>query len=166
MVGMQGFRGDNMSLVFRKSTMEDIDLLLPIQKASFQEDLEKYEDFETNPACETGEKLAGNIKKYHHFTILDGGTVIGAIDVRGNDERMHIDKVFISPTSQNKGAGTAAIRFLEDRFPNVKLWTLYTPYLSFRNHYFYEKFGYKKTKEVQLSPRLILFKYEKLSDVL
>ncbi|WP_158582402.1 GNAT family N-acetyltransferase [Rummeliibacillus sp. POC4] len=155
-----------MALAFRKSTVDDIEILLPIQKASFQEDLEKYEDFETNPACETFEKLAENIKKYHHFTILDEDTIIGAIDVRGNDERMHIDKVFISPTSQNKGVGTAAIQFLEEKFPNVKLWTLYTPYLSFRNHHFYEKFGYKKTKETQLTPKLILFKYEKSSDVL
>ncbi|WP_419880691.1 GNAT family N-acetyltransferase [Peribacillus sp. B-H-3] len=158
--------GYNMSFVFRKTTMEDIDILLPIQKASFQEDLEKYEDFETNPACESFEKLAQNIKKYHHFTILDGETVIGAIDVRGNNERMHLDKVFISPFNQNNGAGTAAILFLEEKFPNVRLWTLYTPYLSFRNHYFYEKLGYKKTKEVQLAPKLILFKYEKLSCVL
>ncbi|MCW9134130.1 GNAT family N-acetyltransferase [Bacillus paramycoides] len=153
-------------MVFRKSTMEDIEILLPIQKASFKEDLEKYEDFETSPACETFEKLAENIKKYHHFTILDRETVIGAIDVRGNDERMHLDKMFISPFNQNKGAGTAAIQFLENQFPNVKLWTLYTPYLSFRNHYFYEKFGYKKIKEVQLTPKLILFKYEKLAGVL
>ena len=155
-----------MSLVFRKSTMGDIELLLSIQKAAFQEDFEKYEDFETNPACEISEKLAENIQKYHHYTILDGEIVIGAIDVRGNDERMHIDKVFISPIIQNKGAGSAAIQFLEAQFPNVKLWTLYTPHLSFRNHYFYEKFGYNKTKEVQLTPKLILFKYEKFSDVL
>jgi GNAT superfamily N-acetyltransferase len=155
-----------MSLIFRKSTIEDIETLLSIQKASFKEDLEKYEDFETNPACETSEKLAENIKKYYHFTILDGETIIGAIDVRGNDDRMHISKVYISPFNQNKGVGTDAIQFLENQFPNVKLWTLYTPYLSFRNHYFYEKFGYKKTKEVPLTPKLILYKFEKLTEVL
>ncbi len=153
--------GEIMTLIIRKSTLDDIEDLLPIQKASFQDDLEKYQDFETNPACETFEKLEYNIQKYHHFTILEENTIIGAIEVRGNKERMHIDKVFISPSKQNKGTGTMAIKFLEKQFPDVKLWTLYTPYLSFRNHYFYEKFGYKKTKEVQLTERLILFKYEK-----
>jgi GNAT superfamily N-acetyltransferase len=103
-------------------------------------------------------------QRIHHYTILDGGTIIGAIDVRGNDERMHIDKIFIDPFIQNSGIGSTAIQFLEKQFPNVKLWTLYTPSLSFRNHYFYEKFGYKKTKEVQLSPKLILFKFEKLTE--
>ncbi|MFK0524343.1 GNAT family N-acetyltransferase [Paenibacillus illinoisensis] len=93
--------------------------------------------------------------------MLEKKTIIGAIDVRGNDERMHIDKVFISPSNQSKGVCTAAIQFVESHFPNTKLWTLYTPHLSFRNHYFYEKFGDQKTKEVQLTQKLILFKYEK-----
>lgn len=153
--------GDSMSLVFKKSTMDDVDTLLTIQKNSFREDLEKYEDYETNPACETSEKLAENIKRFHHFTILDGESIIGGIDVRGNNERMHIDKLFVSPSVQNKGVGTVAMQFLEERFSNVKLWTLYTPFLSFRNHHFYQKFGYKKTKEIKLSTKLILFKYEK-----
>ncbi|MDZ5472395.1 GNAT family N-acetyltransferase [Bacillus sp. 31A1R] len=150
-----------MPIVFRKSILDDIEDLLPIQRAAFQEDLEKYEDYETNPACETIEKLTENILNYHHYTILEGREIIGAIDVRGNNERMHIDKLFINPSIQNKGLGTAAMNFLEKEFPNVKLWTLYTPFLSFRNHHFYEKFGYKKTKEVKLTSKLILFKYEK-----
>ncbi|WP_425466314.1 GNAT family N-acetyltransferase [Niallia taxi] len=75
---------------------------------------------------------------------------MGTIDVRGNKERMHIDKVFITPSKQNKSTGTMAIQFLEKQFSDVKLWTLYTPSLSFRNHYFYEKFGYKKPKRYSL----------------
>ncbi|MFK0524344.1 hypothetical protein ACINKY_19285 [Paenibacillus illinoisensis] len=51
-----------MSITFKKSTLEDIETLLLLQKAAFQEDLEKYEDFESNPACETDEKLAENIR--------------------------------------------------------------------------------------------------------
>ncbi|MEW4427777.1 hypothetical protein AB1I68_09950 [Paenibacillus pabuli] len=52
-----------MPITFKKSTLEDIETLLLLQKAAFQEDLEKYEDFESNPACETYEKLAENISK-------------------------------------------------------------------------------------------------------
>lgn len=150
-----------MNLVFRKSQIEDLDELLYIQKLSFKEDLEKYKDYETNPACETYEKLLDNIKKFHHFTILENDEIIGAMDIRGNDDRMHIDKIFISPNIQNSGIGTKSMNYLESIFPDVKLWTLYTPHLSFRNHHFYEKFNYKKIKEVQINSNLILFKYEK-----
>jgi hypothetical protein len=54
--------GEIMTLIIRKTTIYDIEDLLPIQKASFKDDLEKYQDFETNPACETFEKLEENIQ--------------------------------------------------------------------------------------------------------
>lgn len=37
----------------------------------------------------------------------------------------------------------------------------YTPYLNKRNHHFYEKLGYIKIGEVQVTEKLQLFKYEK-----
>ncbi|WP_199880558.1 GNAT family N-acetyltransferase [Bacillus massiliglaciei] len=138
-----------MPFIFRTSTLEDITALLAIQQAAFQEDLEKYEDFETSPACETPEKLEENIHTYHHFTILDGETIIGAIDVRGHQEHRHIDKLFIAPSYQNKGAGTAAMEFLKNQFPDAQRWSLYTPSLSFRNHHFYEKSGFTKKKRLR-----------------
>ena len=152
-----------MKLEFRKTIDEDIDILLKIQSQVFQDDLIKYEDFDTNPACETFEKLQDNIRKYQHYTILDSEIkgIIGAIDFRGDNERMHISKLFVHEEYQNKGIGTSSMLFIENQFPNVKLWTLYTPHLSFRNHHFYEKFGYLKVKEVQLTPKLKLFKYQK-----
>ncbi|MEK5143532.1 hypothetical protein [Paenibacillus sp. FSL M7-0134] len=74
-------------------------------------DLDKYENFDSNPACETYGKLAENIEKYNHFTILEGETTIGALDIGGNDDRMHIDNVCVSPLNQNKGAGTGRRTF-------------------------------------------------------
>lgn len=38
--------GYTMSLVFRKTLIEDIETLLLIQKSAFQEDWVKYEDFD------------------------------------------------------------------------------------------------------------------------
>jgi len=107
-----------MKLEFRKSIDEDIDELLMIQSQVFQEDLMKYEDFDTNPACETFEKLQENISKYDHYTILDSeiNKIIGALDVRGNDERMHLDKLFIHEDYQGKGIGTSSMQFIEQHF--------------------------------------------------
>lgn len=149
-------------IFFRKSTLDDIPRLIRIQKAAFHEDLLKYEDFETNPACESFELLKENIEKAYHFTILgEQQYIIGAVDIRGNNERMHISKIFVDPEFQNKGVGTYAMQYIESIFPDTKLWTLYTPCLSFRNHYLYEKLGYKKVKETPVNDKLVLFKYEK-----
>ncbi|MEC0089621.1 GNAT family N-acetyltransferase [Paenibacillus macquariensis] len=87
--------------------------------------------------------------------------IIGALDIRGNDERMHLDKLFNHEDYQSKGIGTSSMQFIEQQFPNVSIRTLYTPHLSFRNHDFYDKLGYEKVKEVQLTSKLKLFKFQK-----
>ncbi|WP_165980316.1 GNAT family N-acetyltransferase [Paenibacillus sp. FSL k6-2145] len=149
-------------MIYRPSNKGDIPKLLEIQKEVFEEDLQKYQDYDTNPACETWEKMIKSIEVAHHFTIFDrNDNILGAIDIRGNDERMHINKIFIKTECQNSGMGTKAMDFVQKKYTGAKLWTLYTPHLSYRNHYFYEKMGFSKIKEVKVSDRLTLFKYEK-----
>jgi hypothetical protein len=54
------------------------------------------------------------------------------------------------------------MKFLFEEFAGAEKWTLETPYLSFRNHHFYEKLGYKKVGETQPEPDgFHLFLYEK-----
>ncbi|OAB32511.1 hypothetical protein PMSD_16105 [Paenibacillus macquariensis subsp. defensor] len=74
---------------------------------------------------------------------------------------MHLDKLFIHKDYQGKGIGISSMLFIEQQFANVMIRTLYTPHLSFRNHHFYEKLGYEKVKEVQLTSKLKLFKFQK-----
>ncbi|GGH50365.1 acetyltransferase [Paenibacillus silvae] len=151
-----------MDIYFRESVVEDAPTLLRIQKAAFKDDLLKYEDFDTNPACESIELLEYNIMNFHHLTIEKNcNQIIGAIDIRRNKERIHINKIFIDQEIQNKGIGTYAMQHIESLFTDVSLWTLYTPSLSFRNHHLYEKLGYKKVKEIQVNDKLVLFKYDK-----
>jgi len=47
------------------------------------------------------------------------------------------------------GIGAKAIKFLEQEFPEAKVWGLDTPYKSYGNHHFYEKMGYVKVRETE-----------------
>lgn len=38
---------------------------------------------------------------------------------------------------------------MNDKFSNAITWTLETPYLSYRNHHFYEKHGFVKVGETE-----------------
>lgn len=150
-------------MIYRPSNNQDIPELLEIQREVFEEDLQKYQDYDTNPACDTQGKMEKDIKNAHHFTILDRSNhIIGAIDIRGDNERMHINKIFIRSEYQNSGIGTEAMNFVQKEYAEAKLWTLYTPHLSYRNHFFYEKLGFSKIKEIIVSDKLTLFKYEKI----
>ena len=94
--------------------------------------------------------------------ILDG-KVIGLIIVHEKGSGVyHLGGIVLLPEVQNKGIGFEILRKMEASYPDAKLWTLETPYLSFRNHHFYEKCGYKKVGETKPEENgFVLFLYEK-----
>jgi ribosomal protein S18 acetylase RimI-like enzyme len=53
------------------------------------------------------------------------------------------------------------MNFIEAEYPNVKKWTLCTPYKNLRNQHFYEKFGYEKVGEHKVTDNLSLIDYLK-----
>ena len=52
--------------------------------------------------------------------------------------------VFVDPDLQNKGIGLMIWKYIEQKYPNTKIWRTDTPGFSTRNHYFYvNKCGFK-----------------------
>jgi GNAT superfamily N-acetyltransferase len=150
-----------MDLMIKRSGLNDVDRLLTIQKQAFAEDYQLYEDHQTTPVNETKEKLIINIKHAIHYTIWFNHVIIGGIDIRKKEHTLLLDKLFLANEYQNKGIGSKIMKLIEAEFPVIKVWRLYTPYLNTKNHHFYEKLGYKKIGEIQLTEKLLLFKYEK-----
>jgi RimJ/RimL family protein N-acetyltransferase len=147
----------------KKTKLDEIENLLAIQKEAFAEDYALYKDHDSTPVNETTEKLIENIERFYHFTIWLDNDIIGAIDIRPlDDKRLRLSKLFLRTEYQNKGLGSRIIQLMESEFPLIKDWSLYTPYLNKRNHHFYEKLGYIKIGEVQVTEKLQLFKYEKI----
>lgn len=89
--------------------------------------------------------------------------MVGGIIVFDKGEEAYLYKMFIIPALQNKGIGTQTISFTERELSRVKKWALHTPYLSYRNHHFYEKLGYSKVGETnpKVPEGFRLFTYEK-----
>ncbi|WML26892.1 GNAT family N-acetyltransferase [Neobacillus sp. OS1-33] len=152
-----------MEVSIKKTKLDEIEDLLAIQKDVFAEDYALYEDHDSTPVNETTKKLIENIERFFHFTIWLDNDIIGAIDIRLlDDKRLRLSKLFLRNEYQNKGLGSKIIQLMESEFSLIKDWSLYTPYLNKRNHHFYEKLGYKKIGEVQVTEKLQLFKYEKI----
>lgn len=152
-----------MEVSIKKTKLDEIEELVAIQKEVFTEDYAIYEDHDSTPVNETTEKLIENIKRFFHYTIWLDNYIIGAIDIRPlDDKRLRLSKLFLRTEYQNKGLGSKIIQLMESEFPLIRDWSLYTPYLNKRNHHFYEKLGYIKISEVQVTEKLLLFKYEKI----
>jgi hypothetical protein len=56
--------------------------------------------------------------------------------------------------------------FINNAFKQWTKWTLDTPYKNYRNHYFYEKHGFKKIEEFkpESNKPFTLFIYEKCQE--
>ena len=99
----------------------------------------------------------------HHFKILSDGELIGGLcaqDMGGG--HFNLNSLYIFTNRHGEGAGTAAMRQLFHLFPEATRWTTETPYLSYRNHHFYEKLGFVRTGETAPeADGFFLFLYER-----
>ena len=78
--------------------------------------------------------------------ILWRGWVAGACILWHKQDGISIlGNLFIDPSLQSQGIGTAVWRLIEEEYPS-RVWQLETPSWSIRNHYFYEKkCGFRRT---------------------
>lgn len=151
-----------MKIKIQRTSVNEADALLDIQREAFKEDLEIYQDYETSPATESKERLLRKVTNSFHYTVFMDNIIIGGIEVRRLSEtQFYLNRVYLIPDYQNHGIGFKLMEFVENEFPEALEWTLSTPYLNYRNQYFYEKFGYKKIGEQKITEKLILFDYIK-----
>lgn len=151
-----------MDIKIQRTNVNEVEALLNIQMKAFKEDLNIYQDYETSPATESKERLLRKINNSFHYTVFMGDVIIGGIEVRKLSEtQFYLNRVYLSPDYQNHGIGFKLMKFVESEFPEALEWTLSTPYLNYRNHHFYEKFGYKKIGEQKITEKLILLDYIK-----
>lgn len=155
-----------MEILFEKATLEDAEELLEVQRKSFQEALDLYEDYDTNPMFEKIEKISYKIQNQNYYKILADGRIIGGLHAcKLADFECYLNRIFILPSFENLGIGKKAIKFIEEEkdFADAKRWRLDTPHKSFKNHFFYEKLGYVRTGRVEeISEKLKLIYYEKI----
>lgn len=150
-----------MTIWIRPASKINAELLTRIQVEAFANEVKQY-DF-APPGYDSVDFQIESIKKFRYFEILSETKVIGGIIVKQIDRKTcYILRIFISPKWQNTGAGTTAMQLIENEFPKAKKWQLDTPYLSFQNHHFYEKLGYRKIGETKPeSNGFYCFLYEK-----
>ena len=83
------------------------------------------------------ETIEGSIDEGCALRIKLDGASVGGLVVHINGDRGDLDLLFVSPRIHSRGVGQAAWRAVERRFPQVRVWSLVTPYFEKRNIHFY-----------------------------
>ena len=152
------------SIRLMRAEMSDAKELHEMQKICFQPILEKYQDYELNPAAEPLEKTISRLQE--NFTdfyfIMLGNRKIGGVRVRHRDQKCKLGPIFLLTEYQGVGYAQEAIRQAEAEYPESILWELETILQEPKLRHLYEKMGYRRTgKTERVKDGMDLVYYEK-----
>ena len=155
-----------MKIELIRASLKDAKEIWKMQVRSFKNLLDKYQDFETNPASETILNVEMRLKQnftFFYFIFIDNKKVgaIRVVDYKEKNKNKRISPLFILPEYRNKGIAQSVIKICEEIHGNTN-WELSTILEEKGNCYLYEKLGYHPTGKIQvINDRLTLIFYHK-----
>ena len=144
---------------------EDIETLWKMQVEAFTDLLDKYQDFDLNPAAESIDKVIARFEQpwTKYYFIIAGGKRVGAVRIvdKQDGSRKRISPIWIMPEYRNKGYAQQAIMQVEKIY-GTDYWCLDTILQEEGNLHLYEKLGYHQTGRVdKINDRMDIVLYEK-----
>lgn len=148
-----------MDLKLQRVVEEDAQSIVNARNQSFYDD---YVRFGECPGYHiTLKEMRETIRRADVYRILVDGIMVGDVSVHhpSEDGSRWIGCLEIIPEHQNRGIGSETLRAVFAHYPETKKWELETPIQNKRNCHFYEKAGFRGTKETVHSDLLTLRTY-------
>lgn len=145
----------------KKAQIDDLPVILDLQKLCYNENAVRYNDFKIPPLTQSIIDLE---KEYNDCTILKAivqTKIVGSIRAFEKDGTCFIGRVIVHPDFQNKGIGKQLMTDMELMFKNVNRFELFTGFRDDKNLYFYKKLGYNQFKQVKINDNLDMVYLEK-----
>lgn len=155
-----------MEVQLIRATVENAEHIWKMQVEAFLPLLDKYQDYEINPANELADKVKERLEQsntyYYYIKVND--EIVGAIrviDDKNSNSRKSISPLCVLPKFQNQGFAQKAIMKAEE-IHGAKNWELATILEEKGNCHLYEKMGYCQTGETSvINERMTLVFYQK-----
>lgn len=155
-----------MEITLEKVTENDAAAVFQMQIDSFTPLLNKYKDYETNPANESIEQTIFRINNpsNNFYKMIIDSNLVGAICISQKEipYKLWISPMFIHPNYQGKGIAQKVLILIEEMFAKARSFELATILEEERNCFLYEKIGYKRTEVIKkLNDKTTLIYYKK-----
>ncbi|HDR4424062.1 TPA: GNAT family N-acetyltransferase, partial [Bacillus cereus] len=118
-----------MEITLKKATENDAAVLFQMQLDSFNPLLNKYKDYNTNPANESIEKtiIRINNPSNNYYKMIIDSNLVGAICISKElPNKFWISPMFIHPSYQGKGIAQKVLILIEEMFPKARSFELAT----------------------------------------
>jgi len=127
------------------ATAEDAAEILALQRLAYESEARLYNDWSIPPMTQTLESLIAEIRTETVLKAIEGPSIIGSVRARLAADVCLIGRLMVDPARQGRGIGAALLRAIEDLFPQVRAFELFTGGRSEGNIRLYTRFGYAVT---------------------
>ncbi|KMQ49538.1 hypothetical protein CHISP_3549 [Chitinispirillum alkaliphilum] len=143
--------------------INDISEILDLQKISYKQEAEIYNDYQIPPLTQTVEEIENEFNNNTVLKAVIDDIIVGSVRAYIKKNKCYIGRLIVHPNHQNKGIGTKLMnkieKYLEDK--GIVKYELFTGEKSQKNIYLYQKLGYKIFKSEKLSDIVIIVYFEK-----
>lgn len=148
-------------MLIEKAEKSDIKQILELQYLAYQSEAKLNNNYSIPPLLQTLEDVEAEFNKGTILKAVDeSGNIIGSVRGYIENSSLLIFKLIVNPALQGKGIGTKLLLALEKVYPIMR-YELFTSSKSERNIKLYERLGYVRYQEKQISPTLTFVYLEK-----
>ena len=108
------------------ATAEDAAEILALQRLAYESEARLYNDWSIAPMTQTLESLIADIKVATVLKATEGPSIIGSVRATLAADVCLIGRLMVDPARQGRGIGVALLRAIEDMFPQVAAFELFT----------------------------------------
>ena len=148
-------------MLIKSAEKKDLNNILELQYLAYQSEARICNNPNIPPLTQTIEEVEAELEKGIFLKAIDEkGKIIASVRAFSENNTLFIGKLMVLPDLQGKGIGTRLLDEIERICPHSR-YELFTSSKSERNIKLYERQGYKKYKEQDLSDDLKLIYLEK-----
>jgi ribosomal protein S18 acetylase RimI-like enzyme len=143
--------------------LSDAEEILAVQKLAFHEQAVLHNDFTIPPLKQTLDELKSDFNGFFFLKAVADNRIIGSVRARTENDTCFVSRLIVLPECQDRGIGKMLMTVIENQFPEVVRFEIFTGSLSIKNLAFYKSIGYKPFKEGTEAQHVKLIYMEKLN---
>ena len=143
-------------IAITEATTADAAAILALQKLAYQSEAKLYNDWSLPPLTQTIESLLKEFESNIILKAMAGDRIVGSVRGSADGETCRIGRLIVHPEMQRQGIGSQLLRSIEERFPAVLKYELFTGDRSAANLRLYQRHGYRTARTERVSAGLTL----------